>query len=62
MREEPPSENALPGRGEREAEKRSETGREDSVTKTSRVFFFVMAAIIAFAIAVFLILHPRPGG
>jgi hypothetical protein len=29
--------------------------------KTNRVFFFTMVAIIAAAIAIFLILHPQPG-
>jgi hypothetical protein len=38
-----------------------EMSHENSATKSSRVFFFVMAAIIALAIAVFLILHPQAG-
>ena len=39
----------------------AESGHEDSATKTSRVYFFIMAAIIALAIAIFLILHPQAG-
>ena len=34
----------------------------DPTTKVSRVMFFVMLAIIVGAIAIFLILHPRPPG
>ena len=37
------------------------TSPENSAAKASRVFFFVIAAIIALAIAVFLILHPQAG-
>jgi len=50
-----------PGRWEREAEAPHESGPEDSATKSSRIYFFILAAIIAAAIAVFLILHPQAG-
>ena len=49
------------GRTELRSPGHAESGHEDSVTKSSRVFFFVMAAIIALAIAVFLVLHPQAG-
>lgn len=49
-----------PGRWEREAEEHHRhTGPEDAVTKSSRIYFFIMLAIIAAAIAVFLILRPQ---
>ena len=54
-------EAASPSRLEHESESHVEKGHEDSVTKSSRVYFFIMAAIIAAAIAVFLILHPQAG-
>jgi hypothetical protein len=60
-RQDPSQEPAPVGRWEREAESPGESGPENTVTKTSRVFVFVMAAIIVLAIAAFLILHPQAG-
>jgi hypothetical protein len=51
-----------PGRWEREAEAaHHEAGPEDSATKSSRIYFFIILAIIIAGIAVFLILHPQGG-
>jgi hypothetical protein len=35
---------------------------DDRTTRTSRILFFVMLAVIVGTIAIFLILHPRPPG
>jgi hypothetical protein len=50
-----------PGRWEREAVAHHEAGPEDSATKSSRIYFFIILAIIIAGIAVFLILHPQGG-
>jgi hypothetical protein len=47
------------GRWEREAEVPHKTGPEDSVTKSSRIYFFVILAIIAGAFAIFLLIRPQ---
>jgi hypothetical protein len=47
------------GRWEREAEEPHKSGPEDSVTKSSRVYFFVVLAIIAGAFVVFLVVRPQ---
>jgi hypothetical protein len=61
LRDDASPEAKPPGRWVRESESHAKTGHEDSVTKSCRVYFFIMAAIIAAAIAVFLILHPQAG-
>jgi hypothetical protein len=47
------------GRWEREAEEPHKAGPEDSVTKSSRIYFFVILAIIAGAFVVFLVVRPQ---
>jgi len=49
------------GREELASDSRAESCHGDSATKSSRVYFFIMAAIITLAIAIFLILHPQAG-
>ena len=48
-----------PNRREGEAEEPHKTGPEDSVTKSSRIYFFVILAIIAGAFVVFLVVRPQ---
>ena len=59
-RDRAPIESQSPSRVEAKDD-HSRGEREDAATRSSRVYFFVMAAIIALAIAVFLILHPQAG-
>jgi hypothetical protein len=47
------------GRWEREAEEPHKSGPEDSATKSSRIYFFVILAIIAGAFAIFLLIRPQ---
>ncbi len=58
----PPSEGEhSSGRWEREAVAHHKAGPDDAATKSSRVYFFIILAIIIAGIALFLILHPQGG-
>ncbi|HXE09241.1 MAG TPA: hypothetical protein VN612_15165 [Acidobacteriaceae bacterium] len=47
------------GRWEREAEELHKSGPEDSVTTSSRIYFFVIVGIVAATFVVFLLLRPQ---
>jgi len=48
-----------PGRWEREAETLHKSGLEDSVTKSCRIYFFVILGVIVATFVVFLLLRPQ---
>ena len=53
-----PDSQQQPGRWEREAEELHTSGPEDSVTRSSRIYFFVIVGIVAASFIVFLLLRP----